>query len=469
MMSQTLHDSVPEVSDTPSAPAEASVALSWHPAKRVGFRFLAAYFLLYALPFPLDQLPWLGSMLSQWVDAFWKMLGPWVGAQVLRLEGEMFLGPTGSGDTTLDYVKLLIMSVAALAATVVWSVVGRRRRHYDRAARWLVVGCRYYLALVMLSYGLVKVIPTQFTQPSLTRLVQTFGEASPMGMVWTFMGMSPAYTIFSGLAETLGGLLLAFRPTRTLGALVSAGVMTNIVALNFFYDVPVKLFSSHLLALAIALSLLEARRLVALFLLNRPVASASPRHLFTSRRGRLLGRAVGVWLVGAMAYAALPRAWQTYHSFGNGRAKPAIWGIHEVETFVRDGETIPPLLTDETRWRALLIDRVLPITFGSFERPGSIGVQQLDGKVDFHAVVLDEAAGTLTILPEGQMSLEAAIEAEVEITDVLHYEQPEPGRFAVRGTWQGSEIDVMMITRDLSTLELTGRGFHWINEYPRNR
>ncbi len=444
-------------------------ATTWHPLHRFGFRFLAAYFLLYALPFPLDQLPWLGSKLSEWVDAFWKMLGPWVGSHVLRLDGEMFVGPTGSGDTTLDYVKLLVMVVVALTAAVAWSVADRKRRHYDRAARWLAVGCRYYLALVLLSYGLVKVIPTQFSLPTLQRLVQSFGDASPMGMVWTFMGLSPAYTIFSGLAETLGGLLLAFRPTRTLGALVAAGVMTNVVALNFFYDVPVKLFSSHLLAMAIALSLLEARRLVAFFLLNRAVEPAAPRHLFASRQARLLGRAVGAWLVGSLMYSTIPQAWKNYHSFGNGRERPAIWGIHDVETFVIDGEPIPPLLTDETRWRALLIDRVLPMTFGSFERPGSISTQQMDGTITHHAVVLDEAARTLTILPRGQMSLEAAEEAGSEATDILRYVQPQPGRFEVRGTWQGHEIEVTMTTRDLSSLELTGRGFHWISEYPHNR
>ena len=464
----------PSAAVPPTAAPDTTVATAppivWHPAKRIGFRFLAVYFVLYAMPFPLDQLPWLGDRLSQWIDTFWKKVGPWVGSNVLGLEGEMFIGPTGSGDTTLDYVKLLLMVVIAVVAVLVWSGVDRRRLHYDRASRWLVVGCRYYLAAVMLSYGLVKVIPTQFTEPSLARLMKTFGDASPMGMVWTFMGMSPAYTIFSGLAETLGGLLLAFRPTRNLGAMVSLAVMTNVAALNYFYDVPVKLFSSHLVVMAVALILLDARRLYAFFVRNTPVAPAPDRHLFASRRGRLVGRALALLLVGSIAHGALSRAWEMHHSFGNARPKPAIWGIYDVQSFVRDGEAVPPLLTDETRWRALILDRVLPMSFGGgFERPGSIGVQLLDGTVKPHSVVLDETASTITILPPGQMSLEAAAEADVEITDVLRYDQPEPGRLVIRGTWQGSGIEVEMTARDLTEMELTGRGFHWINEYPRNR
>jgi hypothetical protein len=64
-----------------------------------------------------------------------------------------------------------------------------------------------------------------------------------MGLLWTFMGASAAYTIFTGLGELVGGLLLTTRRTALAGALVSAAVMTHVAVLNFCYDVPVKLFS----------------------------------------------------------------------------------------------------------------------------------------------------------------------------------------------------------------------------------
>src|SRR5437899_11151387 len=101
----------------------------------------------------------------------------------------------------------------------------------------------------------------QFPPPALDRLVQPFGDASPMGLAWTFVGASPAYEIFTGTGELLGGLLLTMQRTTLLGALVAAGVMAHVVALNFCYDVPVKLFSSHLLALALWLMIPDARRL----------------------------------------------------------------------------------------------------------------------------------------------------------------------------------------------------------------
>jgi len=67
-----------------------------------------------------------------------------------------------------------------------------------------------------------------------------------MGLLWTFMAASKGYQIFTGAAEVLGGILLLWKRTTTLGALTVFGVMANVMALNFFYDVPVKLLSTHL-------------------------------------------------------------------------------------------------------------------------------------------------------------------------------------------------------------------------------
>jgi hypothetical protein len=60
----------------------------------------------------------------------------------------------------------------------------------------------------MIIYGMVKVIPVQMHYPALTRLLQTFGTLSPMGVLWASMGSAPAYEIFTGCAEVAGGLLL---------------------------------------------------------------------------------------------------------------------------------------------------------------------------------------------------------------------------------------------------------------------
>ncbi|MFL6193533.1 MAG: hypothetical protein ACJ75H_05140, partial [Thermoanaerobaculia bacterium] len=215
---------------------------AWGLAKRVLFRFAFAYLLLYNLPFPLSVVPFINKPF----EAFWNAVVPWVGKLTFGLD--VTVRPNGSGDTTYNYLQVLCFLILAVAATAVWSLLDHRRREYSRL--WEVL--RIYLALVvgttMLSYGAYKVIPSQFPAPMLSTLLEPYGSASPMGILWTFMGASAAYTIFGGASEMLGGFLIVFRRTALLGALICAGVLTNVVMLNMSYDVPVKLYSMHLLA-----------------------------------------------------------------------------------------------------------------------------------------------------------------------------------------------------------------------------
>lgn len=73
----------------------------------------------------------------------------------------------------------------------------------------------------------------------------------------------------------MGALLLVARRSTTAGALVVAGVMTNVVMMNYCYDVTVKLGSTTYLVMAVILLLPESRRLIDFLLLNRAVEPAS--------------------------------------------------------------------------------------------------------------------------------------------------------------------------------------------------
>ena len=67
---------------------------------------------------------------------------------------------------------------------------------------------------------------------------------------------------------TLSQVLL-WRRTSLLGCFVCIPVMTNVAMLNWMFDVPVKLYSTHLLLFGIALLAPDLPRLCAFFLGNR--------------------------------------------------------------------------------------------------------------------------------------------------------------------------------------------------------
>jgi hypothetical protein len=211
-----------------------AVEKQWKLATRIAFRFVCAYWVLYSLP-ATGRVSFLGIVPgAQLYHAMWQAIATWVAIHAFHLSGPVTVyRQTGSGDTTLDYIHNLCLLVLAIGIAAVWSLVDRKRQDYLTLHVWLRLLVRYTLAFTLLSYGFAKVFPLQFPYPALNRFIQPFGDFSPMGVLWSFMGASPAYTMFAGAAEVTGGILLLFRKTALLGALVSATVLLNVVTLNF--------------------------------------------------------------------------------------------------------------------------------------------------------------------------------------------------------------------------------------------
>jgi hypothetical protein len=134
---------------------------------------------------------------------------------------------------------------------------------------------RYALSFALFTYAIAKIIPTQFPQLQFRQLAESYGQSSPMALLWNFMGFSTAYTIFSGCAELIPAILLLFRRTALMGSILASAVMLNVVMLNFCYDVPVKLYSLNLFLLAIFLALPESKKLFSIFVLNRSPAPSN--------------------------------------------------------------------------------------------------------------------------------------------------------------------------------------------------
>lgn len=430
--------------DTPQPLPPVTPSLAWSAPRRHAFRFLALYFLLYALPFPLEIIPGPSLLAELYVQA-WHAVIPWVGRAVLGIDYEIPLAPTGSGDTTAEYVKLFCVLVLATAGSTVWSLLARRPSH-PRLAAWLMVYARYWLGSVMLGYGFAKLFLLQFPAPDSFRLIEPYGESSPMGLVWAFMGQSPAYQFFAGAVEAVGGVLLFWRRTTTLGALVTAGAMTNVVMLNFGYDVPVKLFSSHLLLTAIALACLDAPRLAAV-LLGRSAPAREVPPVLDGRRSRWVRRVGKTVFVGGLLVLHVLMSASTYTERGPGAPKPTLYGLYEVTSHTRDGieQTLasdPPTLHH--------------VSFALYDR---LVLWPVRGEAKRYTVEIDEEAGTLVLT-----SREPGIEPQT-----LRFHAPSDDTLVIEGTLDGTEQRLTLHRTDEQQLRLPSRGFHWINETPYNR
>ena len=413
---------------------------SWRFLTRVAFRFVFVYFVLYSFPFPLDLLPFTSLLLGKY-EALWNNVVPWVGSHVLHLAYPITVLPNGSGDTTYNYVQVLCFLILAITATSVWSVLDRNRSSYESLYRWFRLYIRLVLGATMIGYGAAKVIPTQMPPPGLSILTENYGDSSPMRLLWTFMGASKGYEAFAGGCEMVGGLLLFLPALATLGTLLLAGVLTNVFMLNMCYDVPVKLYSFHLLLMALFLLAPDFRGLGDIFIFRRRAELSRDVPLFRRKGANRLALALQV----AFAFYLLTTTLYASHQrLKQASIEPPFYGIWSVREYAVEGE-VPGSPADASHWKAVI-----------FDFPERLTVQPLSGAPQRYFLKLDQQKKTMDIVKR----IDPAWKTE------LVYENPQPDILSLRGQVDGHQVHVKAHRIDPSKFLLTSRGFHWINEYP---
>jgi hypothetical protein len=433
--------------------AASESAPQWSPATKIGFRFAFSYFLLYVAPGPVGSLSSYKqseAMATGISSFFWYPLVSWVGSSILHLSGSLKEVPTGSGDELYDYVLWLCIAVLAAAITVVWSVLDRKRTNYRQLNEWLRFFMRMTVGWGMLGYGVKKLVGAQFPPPTLARLVQPFAKASPTGLLWTFMGASQGYSLFGGIGETLGGLLILVPGLVTLGSLISLAMMTNVLMLNLGYDVPRKIFSIHLILMCLYLLLPELERLANVFLFNRRAEPVPQIPLF---RDRQWNRAAMLLPLLFGTYVFLVAGHQSILDARSEKATipPPIRGIWAVEEFAIDGSAELPSQNDPNRWQNVI-----------FDQPKILTIQTMNGNQNRYYMQLDDAQKTIKLWNTRDLQWRA----------VLHADSPEADRMTLEGQFGSQKITVKLSRMNLSDPQvfyLTNRGFHWVNPDVNNR
>ncbi len=446
MFAPTL-DVAPE---TVASPLQPDVPVRWNPATLIAFRFCFVYFGLYVLTTqmlgglivlpgidvpPLEQLPPVRNLTS------------WVATHLFRVSYPLVITGSGSGDKTFDWVHAFCLLAIAGAATAVWSFVDRSRDHYAGLHKWFHLFLRFSLGSTMVSYGMAKAIPLQMPAPGLTRLLEPFGNFSPMGVLWYSIGAARGYEIFAGCAELAGGVLLFVPRTATLGALICLADAIQIFMLNMTYDVPVKVFSFQLILMSLLVLAPDASRLANVILLNRTAGPSTRPPLLRGRRANRIVLAAqvvfGVYLIG-MGLRGAAQGWTRY---GGGAPKSPLYGIWNVDEMIINGQTRSPLITDYGRWRRVV-----------FQNPASMSFQRMNDTFVFQPVTIDVAGRSITLT-----------KADKSQSGRFSFERPAADRLILDGNMDGQTVHMQLQLVDRNTFLLVNRGFHWIQEYPFNR
>jgi hypothetical protein len=387
--------------------------------RQFGFRVGFVYSLLFVFP------------------VTWPWLVPWLGARL----GIEPAGPSGSGDQAIAYLRVPVELSIALLVAVGWTLVDRRGRGHAKLwlLQWIIL--RYYLLLAMLGYGLAKVFKTQFPDISLVHLSMPLGDLSPMRLTWSFMGHSTAYSVFTGAAEVVGGLLLVSRRTTVLGALILVAVMSNVVMLNLSYDIPVKLYSMHLLVASAVLLIPDARRLVDGLILRRACPAAPPVRLFEGHRAHRIGQALKICFVVLLGVVLS----NNVGGWGHTDAASPLRGVWSVERFERNAIDEPACIDADGRWRDVV-----------FDRWGRALVRDMADTRNLYRVEIDEDGGQIVLKQPGDAD-----------PIMMHYERLADERMVLSGLLGAEEVHVELHRVPRESL-LQTRGFHWVSGRPFN-
>lgn len=406
------------------------------------FRFFAAYFFVYVFPFPLSYLPFFKSIAA----AYFRLLGRvilWIGQHVFGITVPHKL-PFGVSDSQYDYVKLFVLLITALVITIVWSIAKRMRKYDEIILYWVSVYVRYRFVISMLKYGFEKIQKVQFPFPY-DSLIETYGDSSPLRLMWNFMGYSTPYNIFIGTLEAGAGVLLLFRKTKLIGALVSIAVLSNIVMLNFCYDVPVKMHSFILLLMAVFLAAPDAKRLWLFFLQQAVPASGKPKAEYNKRWLTPAFSVLNFCIIMAVFYIKAGPIWRQYTAHDDRFRATPLFGLYNVETFVKNGDTLQPLITDTSQWRMLNI---------VYNRQATL--KMMNDSMKVCNLVVDTAKRKIEIIDSNDSTYKAS----------LFYTKPNSLHLALNGSIQKDSVYILLQKQNIHNYELLKRGFHWINEYP---
>jgi len=159
-------------------------------------------------------------------------------------------------------------------------------------------------------------------------------------------------------------------------------------------------------------------------------------------------------LIGFMAYHDLEA---NLRWLGLRDASSWYSGYWNVTTFVRDGQDVPALITDATRWRR--------IRFQGARDPIYARWRFMDDSYgDLYTVAIDEQQQVMTLTP---MELDKTKPPTGPVT--LHYTRTDPDHLTLAGKVGAAALSVRIERFDARNMLLVSRGFHWINETPFNR
>ncbi|MBL4904871.1 MAG: hypothetical protein JKZ00_02390 [Flavobacteriaceae bacterium] len=228
--------------------------------------------------------------------------------------------------------------------------------------------------------------------------------------------------------------------------MIVVGVMTNVAVMNFTYDVPVKLFSVHLVLMAMLLWLADGRRFVNVFIKNKTaekvdhvVPAINP---IIKKIISFLKKSVIV----VLSFVILIQCFVQFKITEQLKTKSELYGIWETQQFIKNKDTLAPLLTDSYRWRYLIVNY-----------KGKVAVKKMNDSIDRYEFNENK--------DQKEMSIKRFTDS---ISHRFSYQFINAEHLQLKGVLDGDSLHIQFQRKRVTDFRLLNRKFHWINESTYN-
>jgi len=338
------------------------------------FLFRGAFIFFIVLVVPFDYT-WYVKLFQ--VKTFFAFLNTLTGYRT-----NFYVLHTESGKWGLGaYVSWGIAFLIALGGAIIWSLIAikSKRTNYNALYYWLRVIVRYRIAIGIIAFGFLKFYPMQMPTPSLSNLDANFGDYNTYKIYWQVVGVSLWYEVVLGIVEILGGILVLFRQTTAIGAVLVGGVLYNVAHANIAYDGGVHVYSSLFVLYSLFILIQYAPNLWKLLIKGENV---TPHYYYPKLQkkwqriafysAKYVITIVFTILFGILRYDVHYHVGQLKHSITPG-LKDAT-GYYNVTEFRLNNKDIPYSPLDSVRWQNAVFEKWSTLVY-KVNKPFSISLQ----------------------------------------------------------------------------------------------
>lgn len=397
--------------------------------------YTVGIFVLLFVATTSDFLQWLPTL---WLHAVAEAFVKW-SAVFFFGQDKAFYSPISSDSLGLviHCFNLLLLSVGG----GLLFLFGGFGRCWD--ADKLYYGLRtflsYYIALQLLLYGFNKVFKCQFYLPEPNTLYTTIGATPKDLLFWSVMGSAYGYTVFAGVLEVLAAILLLFRKTRLVGALLASILLIHILAINLGFNISVKLYAFFYWLFTGIILLPHIKRLYAFLIENKWLAPTDWQPAYKKLSARLVYASIKTMVVGLLLLKSLYPYFKANNFNDDLQARPPFHGAYQVESFVQDKVNYPDRIVHSHRWNKAFV-----------HRRGYFVVHYMNGETQDYQFAYDIEKGLFEL-----------IHTQTQNRSLLEYFLLSDGSLQLKGNLDGKPLEVFLQKLDWQSLPLLQKEFYW--------